>query len=84
VRYETLCLDTLSTLNGIFDFIGVDRRVALAPLASQEHHVIGNGMRFDRATDVRLDDRWKTALTGPAMETFQSVAGPLNRLLGYN
>jgi hypothetical protein len=45
--------------------------------------VIGNGMRLDATREVRLDERWKTALDPEALGTFEAVAGDLNRRLGY-
>jgi hypothetical protein len=40
-------------------------------------------MRLDSTREVRLDERWKTALDREALGTFDAVAGALNRGLGY-
>jgi hypothetical protein len=83
VRYEDLCTDTETTLRQIFAFAGVDADSPRPPLRSAEHHIIGNGMRLDVSSDVRLDDRWRTALTTTDLGVFEAVAGTTNRHLGY-
>jgi hypothetical protein len=45
--------------------------------------VLGNGMRLDTTSAVRLDDRWRQALDADALRAFDAVAGDLNRRLGY-
>lgn len=83
VRYEELCADPRATLRRLHAFIGVDPDLGTLDFRSTEHHVVGNGMRLDTATEVRLDDRWRTALGSNELQTFASVAGPLNQRLGY-
>jgi len=82
VRYEQLCADPPATLAPVLNWLGVDPRARLQ-LARGAYHVIGNGMRLDSTRDVRLDDRWRTAVSPEALATFDSVAGDLNRRLGY-
>jgi hypothetical protein len=85
VRYEALCTDPKGTLSRLFTFIGVDNNdpaVLSEPITG--HHVIGNGMRFDFPLEIRLDQRWRVALTDGALNTFDGVAGTLNRALGYS
>jgi hypothetical protein len=40
-------------------------------------------MRLDSTSDVLLDERWKTFLSEEQLQLFESVAGDLNRRLGY-
>jgi hypothetical protein len=82
VRYEQLCADPQVALEPVLGWLGVDPRCRLA-LARGVYHVVGNGMRLDSTREVRLDDRWRTALPPEALGTFDSVAGDLNRRLGY-
>jgi hypothetical protein len=82
LRYEHLCADPQATLRPVLDWLGVDPGARVA-LARGAYHVVGNGMRLDSTRDVRLDDRWKTALDPEALGTFDAVAGDLNRRLGY-
>jgi hypothetical protein len=82
VRYEHLCADPQATLRPVLDWLGVDGGASLV-LARGGYHVVGNGMRLDSTREVRLDERWKTALDREALGTFDAVAGALNRGLGY-
>ncbi|MGZ8474215.1 MAG: sulfotransferase [Candidatus Deferrimicrobiaceae bacterium] len=83
VRYEDLCADPDRTLRFLFDFIGADAGVGVERLDFEGLHVVGNGMRLDFSRRIRLDERWRQAL-GPAdLRVFDSVAGSLNRKLGY-
>ena len=83
VRYEDLCVQPEQTLRRLFAFLGVDAEARRANFRAVEHHVIGNGMRLDSASEVRLDDRWRTNLGEAELRTFESIAGPLNRRFGY-
>jgi hypothetical protein len=81
-RYEELCADPAGTLRRLFAFIGVDPSPATTTAAA-ERHVLGNGMRFDQDREVRLDERWRQALTSEDLRAFDEVAGPVLRRLGY-
>jgi hypothetical protein len=83
VRYEDLCLDTEGTLARLFTFAGVDPARPRPALRQAEHHVIGNGMRLDSSSAVRLDERWRQALGASELAVFDTVAGVVNRRLGY-
>lgn len=82
-RYETLCTDTGNTLHRLFSFIGVDPAKAITDFRSVEHHIVGNGMRLDSTSEIRFDERWKTALNDSDFGIFESVAGKINQRLGY-
>jgi hypothetical protein len=83
VRYEDMCADPEGTLNRLFTFIGVDPARKRLDFRSGEHHVVGNGMRLDVTSEIRVDHRWQQALSSAELDTFAEVAGPLNRRLGY-
>jgi hypothetical protein len=83
VRYEVLCAQPDATLQGLFAFLGVEPRRALADLRTAEHHVIGNGMRLDATGEIHLDERWRSVLTPTDLRRFEAVAGTINRRLGY-
>jgi hypothetical protein len=83
VTYEDVCADTPGVLRKLWDFLGVRPFVFGDGWRARSHHVIGNGMRFDSTEEVRLDERWKTALPASALRVFESEAGALNRQLGY-
>lgn len=83
ISYEGLCGDTEGTLRRIFAFLGVDPAAERPPFRAAVHHVVGNGMRLDSSSEVRLDERWRTALSAADLRTFDAVAGAMNRRLGY-
>jgi hypothetical protein len=83
LRYEDLCARPEEELRRLFTFIGVDPGKSRMDFRSTDHHVVGNGMRFDTTTEIRIDERWRKVLGPGDLETFASVAGSLNRGLGY-
>jgi sulfotransferase family protein len=83
LRYEDLCADPQSALKRLFLFIDVDAALGTLRFRDTEHHVVGNGMRLDTTSEIRMDDRWTRALSRQQLDTFGSVAGALNRQLGY-
>jgi hypothetical protein len=83
VRYEALCQAPRDTLQKICSFVGIDPDRIVLDFRAAEHHVVGNGMRHDSTSDVRLDERWRTALNDAQLQVFESVAGELNRRYGY-
>ncbi len=82
-RYEDLCCDPAGALDRLHRFLGVDPAAAVRDFRSLPRHVIGNGMRLDRTSAVRLDERWKTVLRPADLAVFDSVAGQMNRRYGY-
>jgi hypothetical protein len=40
-------------------------------------------MRFDRSSEIRLDERWRTHLSTENLQIFERLAGALNRKYGY-
>jgi Sulfotransferase family len=83
VRYESLCTNPASTLRQLFAFMGLDPHPIDLSTNSRQLHLIGNGMRLDSSPEVRLDARWNAVLDTRALKLFDSVAGALNRRLGY-
>ncbi len=83
VRYERLCTEPTTTLASVFSFLGVQADVTISDFRARPHHVIGNGMRLDTMSEIRLDERWKAELSPSDLDVFQSVAGATNRRLGY-
>jgi hypothetical protein len=83
VRYEELCHDTRGVLRRIHDFLGTDYTRTAEHFRDVEHHVIGNGMRLDSLSEIRLDERWRQTLTERDLLLFHPVAGEINRSYGY-
>lgn len=83
VRYEDLCKDTENTLGRLFDFLGLNPNKRPREFRMVENHVVGNGMRLDTASEIRLDSRWRDKLTDQDLQIFNEVAGEMNRRYGY-
>ena len=83
IRYEELCTDSSAILSRIFAFLGFDSASASCDFRSMSHHVLGNGMRFDCTSEIRLDERWRNKLTEQDLRVFDKVAGETNRRYGY-
>ena len=83
VRYEDLCRAPADALARVFSFMGVDPSATDLDFRRREHHVVGNGMRLDTSSEIRLDERWRAALTADDLAAFEKGAGALNRRLGY-
>ncbi len=83
VNYEELCKDPDATLARVFAFFGLDPDQRIRDFRSVENHIVGNGMRLDTTSEIRLDERWRQALTAKQLQTFDMVAGRMNRRYGY-
>ena len=83
VRYEELCLNPEATLHRLFTFLDVDPAKQIEGFRFAENHVVGNGMRLDTTSEIELDERWRKQLTEADLQTFDDVAGHLNRRYGY-
>lgn len=84
VRYEDLSSQPDQTLRGICDFLGIEFVPDMVAFRRQPYMGIGgNRMRMDSGEEIRLDERWKTALTARDRIIFELVGGWLNALYGY-
>jgi hypothetical protein len=83
ITYEDLCTDTPATLRNVHRFLGLQEHDSFRAFRNAAHHVVGNGMRLDDTSEVKLDDRWREHLTSADLREFDRVAGDLNRSFGY-
>ena len=83
VHYETLCSDPEDTVARILDFVGADPSLWNKDFRAAPQHIVGNGMRLDSSSEIRLDERWKEALGEQELHEFDAVAGDVNRRYGY-
>lgn len=83
VRYEELCADPAATLKRLATFLDLDPDQVTLDFRAVTQHVIGNGMRMDATSEIRLDERWKEVLSNGDLKAFDGVAGELNRKYGY-
>lgn len=83
VRYEGLCADPEGILKHLATFLDLDPNQVTLDFRAVTQHVIGNGMRMDTTSDIKLDERWRSHLSESDLEAFDAVAGELNRSYGY-
>lgn len=83
VHYEELCADPVATLRRLSAFLDLDPDRVILDFRAKAQHVIGNGMRMDSTSEIRLDERWKSHLSEADLQIFDDIAGPLNRKYGY-
>jgi hypothetical protein len=83
IRYEDVCRDAQGTLEQLYRFCGVDPAARSANFWEAPHHIVGNPMRLERLSDIRLDERWRSLLTSEQISQIYRVAGPLSRQYGY-
>lgn len=79
VGYEELCRDPTAVLAGMYAFCGVAPLKAPPPL--NELHLLGNRVRMASLDEIRLDERWKTALTPDEQAAVLELAAPTRRRL---
>lgn len=83
VKYEDLCTDPEGTLRHLCAFLDLPSDNLRLDFKDTDHHVIGNGMRFDRSSEIQVDERWRQHLCAEDLRAFERVAGKLNRKYGY-
>jgi len=83
IAYEELCRQPEETLRGICKFLGMDTGRIVLDFRARQQHILGNDMRLKSGSDIRLDERWRTALTKEDLAAFEGVAGEMNRKYGY-
>ena len=83
VRYEDFCRDTEAIMGRLQQFLGVEPGKQHREFRAVGQHIVGNGMRLDTTSEIRLDARWREALTERDLRTFHDVAGDMNQRYGY-
>jgi hypothetical protein len=84
VRYENMVENPATTLSQVCDLAEMPYDEAMLKFRSVIHHnVNGNHLRFGSVDKIRLDEAWKTGLSQRDAAYFESKAGRLNRLFGY-
>lgn len=83
VCYEDLCRDPEARMREILQFIGLDADRVSVCFRSVEQHILGNRMRLESSGEIKLDEKWRSALTREQMAVFERMAGPANRKYGY-
>lgn len=81
IPYEALCLEPEATLSTIYRFLNLPPKSR--SISSRIKHILGNQMRLGSLQEIRLDEKWKKALTHNDIQIFMNLAGELNNLHGY-
>lgn len=84
IRYEDLCHDPRGVMARVFGFIGVEPADAASDFRALGHHILGNSMRLENRSEIRLDVRWRQELSATDLDIFDRIGGRLNRKLGYD
>jgi hypothetical protein len=84
VRYEDLADNPREVMAAIFAFLGEDDEDVLsAPKFPEKHHLMGNAMLFSFDGTVRVDERWRSALSGQEQRAVLGYVGAMAVKYGY-
>ena len=83
IRYEDLCRNPREVLPRIFKFARLRDDDGYLHFRNAEHHIIGNRMRLAARSEIKLDEKWRTALSAEQLSQIQAVAGRLSHGYGY-
>ncbi|MEW6233121.1 MAG: sulfotransferase [Chloroflexota bacterium] len=84
VKYEELVQDPAAQLRRICHAVGIPFEAQMLEFSTHTHHITnGNDMRFATSSAIRADLAWQTRLNADDLALFESIAGRLNRELGY-
>lgn len=86
VRYEDFVVDPASTLRSLCDWLEVPYSNDMLEFQKDMifHSAGGNPARFNLSGGIKpVDDRWRSVLSPQDLESFERVAGNVNRALGY-
>lgn len=84
IRYEDLCAHPLETLREIARSFGIAADFEPDQLETTSHALGGNQAKLTGYSAIALDERWKTGLSAQQRDTFERIAGRLNRRYGYD
>ncbi len=73
LRYEDLVTETLPTLNKLLYFLGVEPFPASRDYHESEHHILGNRMRKRQSSEIKLDEKWRTALSDKQLKLISQM-----------
>jgi len=90
IYYEDLVLDPVKTMNRVFAFLDLEKRVdKVEDLISKAEFLpayaaAGQHRDVGRPPNASSIDKWRERLTAKQIGEFEYVAGPLLRMLGYD
>lgn len=63
LSYSKLCNDTRQQMEGILNFVGLDSTAFSLAFKDQEHHIMGNHMRFSKDQEIKERNEWVNTFT---------------------
>lgn len=75
LNYEDLVTNTLSTLNRLLVFVGAQPLKTLGDYRETENHILGNKMRKRESSEIKLDEKWRTALSEQQLQIISRMVG---------
>lgn len=82
LRHEDFVENQHETIPRLFEFCGVDPNSPL-DFSPKRRHIVGNMMRHNFDGTIRMDESWRSKITGEQLNYFNRRAGRVNRSLGY-
>ena len=83
VRHEDLCHAPTDIVQVVQRFLGVEPDDSFTVFREGKHHIIGNRMRLDSSSEIRLDEKWRQELTPQQQSQVMQIAGQGLSALGY-
>jgi len=86
VRYEDLCGNREATMKKICKSLGISFEERMLCLSSKnKHNIAGTSHRFtwNAETPIKLDERWKSGITGLQMIIYYAIASYWHKRFGY-
>jgi hypothetical protein len=84
VKYEDVCAEPLETIKNICEHLSLPFDKNMTELnRNGKHNIGGSTRRFETATDVKLDERWKSNMTFWRRCQYYCVGFFLNKRMGY-
>jgi len=84
IRYEDICSDTQGAIRRLHEFLGLSAMEDPLENTTTELHILGNKMRLQPLREIKLDEKWRSALSPRDLADFERVAGNMNREFGYD
>jgi len=84
LRYEALCHEPADCMQRLWTWLQLEElEIEETRFKNGEYHILGNAMRLNTMSEIRLDEKWKKSLSDKDLQLFEKQVGSLNRKLGY-
>ncbi len=84
VKYEDLCSNPRRVTKDICNQLRLPYDTRMGQLSkANKHNIGGSPHRFDKSTEIKLDERWKFQMDTSKKAVYYLVSFWLNKMLGY-